>query len=38
MKNVVKSKCEDVIKRNEKSIDELNEKIKNGGNQKVMKV
>ena len=34
MKNVVKSKCEEVIKRNEKSIDELNEKIKNGGNKK----
>lgn len=34
MKNVVESKCREILKINEKSIDELNEKIKNGGNKK----
>lgn len=34
MKNVVESKCKEILKVNEKSINELNEKIKNGGNKK----
>ena len=34
MKNVVKSKCEEILKRNEKSIEELFSKIENGGNKK----